>query len=302
MLESVMNKYKRIIILGQLNITDDGREMLKKYSDTPVVNLTLESISEPDNRKSINEADAVLVSYDLPLSKEIIKKMPNLKYIGVCGGSTAKLDVNFALSKNLVVTKAGGYGDDATVEFIFYHLINLIRGFGKYQWKKDPAELSNKTLGVVGAGSVGKLIMQSAKGFKMNVLYNSKSRKAEIESDGITFVPLDELITKSDFIILQVPKNVVVLTEKEFKLLTPGKILVNTCLGKVFSIENFQAWIDKKDNYAIFDRVTSDEYYQAFKDTENVIFSEIIAGLTIESKEKLTQMVIDNIEYYLKNN
>lgn len=296
-----MTKFNKIAVIGKLNITEDGKKEIRKLSNTPIIYPSAHPDSEKEMVERIGNSDAILASWENVISKPIIDQAVNLKYIGLCATSMANIDVAHAKTKGIAVTNVEGYGDEAPAEYIFCQLLNLVRGFGKYQWKELPAELLNKTIGIVGVGAVGKEVLRVAKGFGMKVLYTAKARKPDIETEDVIYTTLDELLTKSDIVTLHVPKNLEILTEKEFQLLTPGKILINTCLGKVFTIDNFNKWIEKKQNYAIFDRSTSDDYYKAFKDKDNVIFPDVIAGITIESKERLTQKVIDNITNYFEN-
>ena len=60
-------------------------------------------------------------------------------------------------------------------------------------------------------------------------------------------------------------------------------------------------WIKKGQNYAMFDRYSSGDYYESLKDTKNVIFSKPTNGLPVETKERLTKQVIENIDNYLQN-
>jgi len=285
--------------VGNLFITPEGGHLLKKYSKCPISQIDTLSLVKKGRMKIATDTDALLVSFKDKVTKDVLGKFPNLKYIGICATSTDNVDLATARLKGIVVTNVMRYGDEGPAEYIFSQLLNIVRGFGKYQWKDMPSELFGKTIGIVGMGPVGRNVLSLALGFNMHVVYTSKIRKREIESEQVKFLTLNELITQSDIVSLHVPKDTLVFGNREFDLMTPGKILINTCLGKVFKTENFKKWISKKENYAIFDRSTSDDYFKELKGLHNVIFPNVIAGYTLEARERLTQKVVVNIENYL---
>lgn len=188
------------------------------------------------------------------------------------------------------------YGDEATAEFIFAQLLNLFRGFGKYQWGDRPAELNGKKIGIIGLGAVGKQVARLALGFNMNVSYFSRTHNLEWETKGLVYKRLEDLLPDCDIISLNVPRNLMILTKKEFGLIKPKTVFVNTAIGSVFDLPNFIDWIKKGDNFAIID---DQEYIEKIKDLQNVIALPITAGKTKESIDRLGQKVLDNIKSYL---
>ena len=291
-------KFKQIVVLDDINISDSSMSALKDYSDSKVKVFDADPKDNNEIIERIGNADCILLSWRTPIDKKILSKCTKLKFICLCGTNSNCIDLEECKKRNIVVSNIIDYGDEGVVEYIFFQLLNLVRGFGKYQWKDYPAELSGKTLGIIGLGAVGKLLANAALGFKMTVLYNSKSRKPEWEKRGLIFVDKEELLKRSDFISLQTPKNVKILNKDDFKIMKE-KILVNTTLGKAFDEENFKEWIKQPNNYAIMDASTSKDFYDEFYNLERVVFSDFIAGRTKESIIRLSQKVLENIEAFL---
>jgi lactate dehydrogenase-like 2-hydroxyacid dehydrogenase len=221
-----------------------------------------------------------------------------LKFICLCGTNSDCIDLKECTKKHIVVSNVKDYGDEGVVEYIFYQIINLVRGFSQYKWCENPSELNGKTIGIIGFGTIGKLLANAALGFKMNVIYNDKIRNPEWEKKGIIFAKKKELLQKSDIISLQTPKNVIILDKADFGLMSE-KILINTTLGKVFEEKDFKEWIKKPNNFAIMDAYLSREFYKEFQGTDRVIFSDVIAGRTKESVVRLSEKMINNITSYL---
>ncbi|MCK5107962.1 MAG: dihydrofolate reductase [Nanoarchaeota archaeon] len=291
-------KFKQIVILDYITILDCSISEIGKCSENSIKIFDSDPKDQTEIIERISDGDCILVSWRTPITQEILFACKNLKFICVCGTNSNLISLEECSKRNIIVSNVRDYGDEGVVEWIFFHLINLLRGFGPYQWKKNPAELSGKTMGIIGLGGVGKLLADIALGFKMKVLYNSKIRILEFEKKGLVFVDKKELLEKSDIISLQTPKNVKILEKKDFDLMT-NKILVNTTLGKAFDKKDFEEWIKRPNNYAIMDMVS--DFHDEFKDFDRVIYSNIISGKTNEFINRLSQKVLNNIEAYLSN-
>jgi glyoxylate reductase len=92
-------------------------------------------------------------------------------------------------------------------------------------------------IGVIGAGKIGRAVMERAKGFGMTLLYNSRSRKGDIEKNlGAKFMEIDDLLKSSDYVSLNCPLNEStyhLIGEKELRLMRDDAILINTARGPV---------------------------------------------------------------------
>jgi lactate dehydrogenase-like 2-hydroxyacid dehydrogenase len=294
-------KFKQIIALDDINISDSSMSAFKDYSENKVKIFDSDPKDNNEIAERIEDADCVLLSWRTPINKDILSQCANLKFICLCGTNSNCIDLVECKKRNIVVSNIVDYGDEGVVEYIIFQLLSLVRGFGEYQWKDYPAELSEKTLGIIGLGAVGKLLANAALGFKMKVFYNTKTRKPEWEKRGLIFVDKKELLKESDFISLQTPKNVKILSKDDFGLMKE-KILVNTTLGKAFEEENFIEWIKQPNNYAVMDSSTSKDFYDEFHNLDRVVFSDFIAGRTKESILRLGQKVLDNIKAFLSGN
>ena len=293
-----MLKFNKIAVYGKINVTTAGKQELAKYSKGNIIYYNSDPKDQNEVVKRLNGADAILLSWYHDLPAKTMEKLHNLKYIGVCGTNLKNIAVDYVKNSGIFIKNVYDYGDEATAEFVFWQLLNLARGYGKYQWREQPCELFNKTLGIVGMGAVAVQVVRLALGFGMHSLYFTRSRKPEIEAKGVKYLNLQDLIKQSDIVTLHVPKNTLIFGKKEFALMTKGKILINTCLGKVFEVADFKNWISKQENYAIIDASTSEEYQQ-LSTLPNVIYQDLIAGKTIESNERLTKKVLFNIKNYL---
>lgn len=296
-----MKKFNKIVVINSIKITEEAKEKIQQYSNERVVYPEFDFSNETDVCQRIDDADAVLGGWHSTITDSILKHAPNLKYIGICGTNLTNIDLVAIKKRNIVIKNVVDYGDEATAEYIFAQLLSLFRGDGKRSWKKDPSELSSKTIGIIGLGAVGKQVARIALGFKMKVLYYSKSRKPEWEENGVKYLFIDDLFKKSDIISINVPKDTKIIGKDEIESIGNGKIIVDICLGDIYKdVFAVRSWLENKNNFLIRDH--NPEIREKLGDIEGFIYSEnVIAGMTIEAREKLSTKVIDNIKDYLKS-
>lgn len=293
-----MRKFKKIAVMDIVGISDEAKDKILEYSDTSITYPQTNSENDLDVIARIQDADAVLGSWASTLNQNILDHTPNLKYVGICGTSLANIDQAELQKRGITLTNVTDYGDEATAEFIFAQLLNLFRGIIDKKLDVEPRELHYKTIGIVGLGAVGKQVAKLALGFDMKVVYHSRTRNPAWESRGLVYQDLNSLLSSCDIISLHVPKNIQVLGESEFSLIKPGSVLIDTCLGIVFDLKAFRAWIQKKQNFAIIDQKA--ELAEAVQDLDHVIYHKTItAGRTKESRDRLSQKTIDNIKSFL---
>lgn len=299
-----MNRFRRIACIDRVNLTDSAYDKLMEHSEQTFTPCTLDDPASADEAYSrIADADAALVSWRSRVGAEVLERCTSLKYIGLCASKytnpkEGNIDIEAASSLGITVSAVGQYGDEATAEFIFCKLLEIVRGFEKTQWKEMPCELFEKTIGIVGMGSMGSHVLRLARGFGMDIIYTSRTPKPEC---GARLVALDELLATSDIISLHVPKGFRILGKKEFSQIESGTILVNTCLGIVFDPDDFAEWISTSNNIAIMDE-SCDAVYRQFRALPNVIYPTVVAGRTAESRSRLSEQVLSNLVAYLSGN
>jgi len=302
-------RFQKLVAVDNTGMEPDAKEKIKEYAqevkfyeDFP--SNPLEIIARI-KRSSPNEppADAVLVSWNTSIDRSIIEHCPSIRYIGMCCSlydeKSANVDIKAARENGIQVLGIRDYGDEGVVEFIISELIRLFHGFGENMWKSEPVELTNQKLGIVGLGTTGKMLADTALAFGMKVFYTSRTRKPDFEAKGLQYLELSEMLGVVDVVSTHLPKHTVVLGDKEFDIMGKGKILINTSLSPTYEIEPFTEWVQKKDNYAIFDRAAMGEYFERFKRLDAVISSHKVSGWTKQARKRLSEKVIENIHSFL---
>ncbi|SDL32396.1 hypothetical protein SAMN04488034_103193 [Salinimicrobium catena] len=297
-------KFKKIVCVDNTKLQDWALEELQQYSEQEIEVYDDYPASEEEVVKRIQGADAVIVSWRTILDEKIISQCPDLKYIGMAcslyDDASANVAVNFARERGITVTGIRDYGDPGVAEFIIAELIRLLHGFGEHQWREMPEELSGKKIGIIGLGTTGQLLAECLLPFGVDLYYFSRTRKKEWEEKGVKYLPLEGLLQTAEIISFHLPKNTVLLKEKEFELFGNGKILINTSLGLPFDEEAFKEWRQGEGNFAIFDGDGKKQLAVEVEKYFNVLISEKSAGWSAATQERLSNKVLQNIKDQLE--
>lgn len=181
------------------------------YDQTPVDD-TEEILKRIDNAE-------IVITHKTPLRSEVLKQVPNLKYIGIMGTGYDVVDIESAHQHNIIVTNVPTYGTDAVAQFTFSLLLEVTGQVGLHNqlihegkwskvpdftfWDKPLYELKGKTLGLIGYGRIAQKVAELGHAFSMNVIFYNH-RPKEVNVPWIKQVSLDELLKKSDVISLHV--------------------------------------------------------------------------------------------------
>ncbi len=293
--------FEKIVIVEKVNVLEETLETLQLYGKETVIYRDLPA-NEQQVIERIGDADAVLVSYTTPIGREVIEQCPNIKYIGMCcslySRESANVDIQAAEEHGIVVTGVRDYGDEGVVEFVISELIQLFQGTRGRLWRDTPEELTGLKVGIIGLGATGKMIAKGVQFFGCDVKYFSRTRKSEMESEGIEYMELHELLHTCDVICSCLNKNVILLKETEFGIMGTKKVLINTGLSPSFELEPFEEWINK-DNFYICD-TPSTLGNGALEKHSNVRCLGRSSGITKQAFLRLSKKVIDNIEINLQ--
>ncbi len=261
--------------------------------------------SPPDNLDELvartNGAEAVLVSTATELPKAYFDACPSVKYVGICGTSTARIALEALKERGIAFSNVSDYGDEPTAEYIFLQLESLARGVGKYQWQEQPRELMGKRIGIIGLGALGKAVANLALAYKMDTRYFSAHRKQDWEDKGLQYAELGALIERCQIIVISTPTNVKVLGAEEFALLPSNTILVQASLGTPFDRDVFLQWVAKDSNYAIFDNGVGEDNAKVYRTLPRVILSETSSGNTYETRARLGRKFVENLKAFLED-
>ena len=223
----------------------------------------------PETELSYVEGNAEIISVFTAsrLTKETLEKFSNLKLILTRSVGYSHIDIDYCNSKNIIVANTPHYGDYTVAEFSFGILLNLIRRicYGVSELKQGDMypetfgmELYDKTIGVIGTGSIGTKTIKIAKGFSMNVMCYDILKNTDIENEfNVKYVDLETLCKLSDVISLHAPLTIAtyhIINAEKIKLMKENVIIVNTARGELIDTEAlYHALLDGKIKGAALD-------------------------------------------------
>ena len=185
------------------------------------------------------------------ITKNIIDKFLNLKYISTRSTGFDNIDLRACKNKNVKVSNVPEYGSNTVAEFTFALLLNLTRKIFQSvnQTKQlnfnhqsiEGIDLYGKTIGILGLGKIGKHVLQIAKGFNMKILVFSHKKDLNLAKKmNFESADLDTLLAESDVITLHLPltdKTHHIINKNNILKFKKGSYLINTARGGLIDTE-----------------------------------------------------------------
>lgn len=295
--------------------------LLNDGMDEDGIKLFTNAGFETDKRKrdpkalveQVGEFDALVVRSATLVTREVLEagSKGNLKIVGRAGVGTDNIDIK-AATQNGVIVKSAPFGNtNATAELALALMLDVSRKVpqGYYclkngVWRKkrfEGAEMSGKTLGIIGCGRIGQKLSELVAGFGMQTIGYDPVVKS---SSRINFVSKEELLAQADYVSIHVGGNIPVIGEKELVLMKPTAFLINTARGRN---------VDEKALYNalksggiagaaldVFENEPSEEeapFGSMLLDLNNVVFTPHLGASTMEAQKKtsmeMARVVID---------
>lgn len=290
--------FNKIVVVEPVYIKKEGLEELKKYcSELKVFKSAVKSDEELIKR--IGDADCILVSHTTIVRKKVIDSCPNLKFIHLCcsyyGPQYCKTDILHATSKGINYAYLSEYGDNGVIEYTLASVINLQHGLCGKKWRKEVNDLTAIKVGVLGLGDLGTKIANAFNYFGTQVYYFSKTRKTELESKNLVYLPLDDLLKKVDVLSINLNRDVCLIGGNKLQIFGNGKVIVNTSIGQCYETKSLKKWLKNKTNFYVCDSSNINENRDLL-DYENVVYVDRSCGVTKETLDRATKQIIHNIK------
>ena len=275
-------------------------------------------VTRPSNNADtidrIREADTVInIRSSVQFPREVLEACPNLKLLSVWGTGVDHVDLEAAGELGITVSNTPGYG----APYVSEHALTLALAVSRQVVLNDRRiraggwtagfidELYGKTLGVVGAGAIGRRMIQLGQGIGMNVVawtFNpTPERAAEY---GVEFLELEELLRRSDVVSLHValtPESEGLIGREQLALLKPTAILVNAARGAVIDEAALvEVLTDGKIAGAGLDVFETEPLPPGHPLTklDNVVLSPHAGGMAYNGTMRGLEMSVENLEAF----
>ena len=263
----------------------------------------------------IKGCDGLAIRSATKVTAEVLEAADNLKVIGRAGIGVDNVDVPKATQRGVVVMNTPGGNSITTAEHAIAMLMAIAREIpaadrstqaGK--WEKARfmgVEITGKTLGVIGCGNIGSIVAERAQGLQMQVIaydpFLSPDRALDL---GVEKVELDELLRRSDFITLHVPKTEQTegLIDKAALAKTkPGVRLINCARGGLVVEQDLKEALDSGHVAGaamdVYDKEPAKENVLFGRD--DVICTPHVGAATTEAQEKVAVQIAEQMSNYL---
>lgn len=303
---------KKVFISGK--IPDIAYEMLSRHFEV-TMHDDLRLLTKEELIEGVAGKDALLSLLSDPVDREVISSNPGLKVIANFGAGYNNIDSNEATIRGIPVTNTPDVSTNATADLTIGLIIAIARRIvegdkttrsGNFTgWAPLfhlGVEVSGKTLGIVGMGNIGRAVAKRAKAFNMPIVYYSRTRQSpQIEAElGLQYMPLDDVITQSDFLSFHVSYNPALrhmIGRKQLESMKKSAFIINAARGPVIDeaalVEALRTGTiagAALDVYEFEPQVTAGLF-----ELDNVILCPHLGNATVETRNAMAKIAADNI-------
>ena len=268
---------------------------------------------------SITDTQALIIRNKTLVNRELIDASKDLRVIGRLGVGLDNIDTTYCREKGISIVIADGANTDSVAEYVVTGLLVLFRGIMDStsriingEWPRGDfigTEVKDKTLGIVGLGSIGRAVAQKVKLLGMRVV----GTDVNIEKDdpvwrefNVQYREFSDLVRISDAITMHVPLNndtKGLFDDYALQNMRKGAILINTSRGGIVDEDALVKYL--KNGHlggAMLDVFESEPLTESrpFAGLPNLILTPHIAGVTVESNRRVSCMIDDQVIEHLK--
>lgn len=271
----------------------------------------------------IGDAEMILTNKTV-IDRAVMEACPNLKYIGLFATGYNVIDVEAAKEKGIVVCNAPAYSTAGVAQLTFAFMLHFYSMAAAHndrvhagEWEKSAdfcfydrqiCELSGKTLGLIGYGSIGRQVARIALAFDMQVIVYSRTVYPECENERLHFVELEELYQRSDIISIHCPlfdETRGMIDRRAIDQMKKNVIIINTARGPILNEQDVADALNADRIAGAGVDVVSVEPILSnnpLLSAKNCVITPHIAWAGRESRQRLLEIVYQNIKGFLEGN
>jgi glycerate dehydrogenase len=263
----------------------------------------------------------VLITNKTPLSEEIMKSLPDLKYIGVLATGYNIVDTAAAKERKIIVTNVPSYSTMSVAQLTFALLLELCHHVQKHSdsvmlgkwaesvdfcyWDFPLIELSGKTLGIIGFGNIGKKVADIATVFGMNIIAASKHQTDQSARKNFRRAEVNEVLEQADIVTIHcplLPETKGLINAGSFKRMKRSAFLLNTSRGPIVVEQDLADALNNGiiagagiDVLSIEPPAKDNPLFMA----KNCLITPHIAWATKEARVRLMDIAVNNLAAFI---
>lgn len=310
----------KIVVLDgfAMNPGDLSWKELENLGDCRIYERT-----KPDETFERVRGAQVIITNKVVINRLLIERLPELKYIGVTATGYNVVDRAAASEYGIVVTNIPAYSTDSVAQLVFSHILNVANRVELHahsvregEWSKNPdfsywktpqTELAGKTLGIVGFGQIGRKVAEIGLAFGMNVIFQNRSVKKDVP-DYLVQTDLATVFKQSDFVSLNCPltnENAAFVNKELIGTMKKSAVLINTGRGGLINEQDVADALNSGTIAAACLDVLSTEppaHDNPLLSARNCFITPHVAWATLEARQRLMSVTIDNLKSFLAGN
>lgn len=263
----------------------------------------------------------IIVTKEMPVNAEMIQRFPeSVKLICEAGTGYNNIDLGAARKKGITVCNIPAYSTERVAHTAIMMILNLSSAM-QVQMKMlacgnhdnftrnlqvPHVEVNGKTLGIIGAGHIGRKVIQIAQALEMNILVYTRTPRED--EKGIRYVSLEELLKNSDYISMHCPlteSTKHMINKETLSLMKPSAFIINTSRGALIDeaalIEALENGIIAGAGLDVQETEPPEENSPLYT-MDNVILTPHMGWKGLETRQRLVSILADNIKKYMEGN
>jgi len=273
----------------------------------------------PDKEELINllkEYDILIIGVREKMTEDMLQNLKSNKIIATLSIGVDHIDKSLFDSDLIKIINCQTSNVISVAEHIFALILSLkkriieandisMQGGTKANLSRRSNDISNSTIGTIGAGKISREVIKIAKVFNMKIYCNTLNpeKHKDLEEQGVKFVNLDTLLTDADIITVNIPlneENKNLISSNKIKLMKKTATFINTSRAELVDMNALIKYGDENSTFNVGLDIDVQEYKELLKvKRDNVIVTPHIAGVTKESIKRMDVELADSIREYL---
>ena len=263
----------------------------------------------------------IIVTKEMPVSAEMIQKFPeSVKLICEAGTGYNNIDLEATRKKGITVCNIPSYSTERVAHTAIMMILNLSSAM-QVQMKMlacgnhdnftrnlqvPHVEVNGKTLGIIGAGHIGRKVIQIAQALDMNILVYTRTPRED--EKGIRYVSLEELLKNSDYVSMHCPlteSTKHMINKESLSLMKPSAFIINTSRGALI---DETALIEALENGTIagagldVQETEPPEEASPLYTMDQILLTPHMGWKGLETRQRLVSILADNIKQFMEGN
>ncbi len=260
------------------------------------------------------DADAMILA-NMPMPTDVLRKCDKLKFIDVAFTGVDHVGLDAAKEKNIAVSNASGYSNEAVSELVIGTTLFLARNLRSVEDRcregKDKTglvgwEIKGKTVGIIGLGKIGTRTAELFHAFGANILAQSRTHHDGV-AEYIEQVSQEELLRRSDIVVLHCPLNDStrgMINAEKLAMMKPTALLVNVARGPVVVEKDLAAALENGvitgAAIDVFDKEPPLDTSSPILHAPNCLVTPHVAFATQQSMSLRAEIVFDNLAKWME--